>query len=162
MINSHAPRTAQVPAGLAEAARAGPPPGLLAGSQDFIACLPPGLENCVRIKNGARNGFRRFPQPGPWLRPDDRAHSVSASRSSLAAAILRLAELRSLSRISRTAPLSGFLAGEAGGAAAFGASGALQADQAGRTQADRRGIPAALGGQFNPIFWRLEIDTWFI
>src|SRR6478672_9126525 len=88
MINSHAPRTAQVPAGLAEAARAGPPPGLLAGSQDFIACLPPGLENCVRIKNGAHDGFRRFPQPGPWLRPDDRAHSVSAPRSSLAAAIL--------------------------------------------------------------------------
>ena len=38
----------------------------------------------------------------------------------------------------------------------------MQADQAGGVQADRRGIPAALGGQFNPTFWRLEIDTWFI
>ena len=85
MVNSHAPRTARAPPGLAEAAHAGPPPGLLAGSQDCIACLPPGLENCVRIKNGAPNGFRRFPQPSPWLWPDDRAHPVSASRSSLAA-----------------------------------------------------------------------------
>jgi hypothetical protein len=38
----------------------------------------------------------------------------------------------------------------------------LQADQAGGVQGDRRGIPVALVGKFNPSFWRLEIDTWFI
>ena len=86
-----------------------------------------------------------FRKAGQWLWPDDRAHPVSASRSSLAAAVLRLAGLRSVPRISRTAALSGVLAGKAGRAAAFGAGGALQADQAGGTQGDQRRIPTALG-----------------
>src|SRR5262245_28642638 len=90
------------------------------------------------------DGFGGFSQTGSWLRPDDRAHSISAARSSLAAAVLYLAELRSVPRISRAAPLSGLLAGEARGAAAFRARGTLQTDQAGGAQGDRWGIPAAL------------------
>jgi uncharacterized protein Usg len=46
------------------------------------------METLSPIRRG-RNGFRGFPQTSQWLWPDDRAHSVSASRSSLAAAVLR-------------------------------------------------------------------------
>src|SRR4030095_7555620 len=95
-----------------------------------------------------RNGFGGFSQTGSWLRPDDRAHFIPAPRSSLAAPVLSLAELRSVPRISRTAPLPGLLAGEARGPATFCARCALQTDQAGGDQSNRRGIPAALGRQF--------------
>src|SRR4030095_6776008 len=95
-----------------------------------------------------RDGFGGFSQTGSWLRPDDRAHFIPAPRSSLAAAVLYLAKLRSVPRISRTAPLPGLLAGEARGPRAFGARRALQADQARRAQSGGRRIPAALGRQF--------------
>src|SRR5262249_16320724 len=94
------------------------------------------------------DGFGGFSQTGFWLRPDHRAHSIPAARSSLASPVLYLAELRSVPRISRTAPLSGLLAGEARRPAAFRARYALQVDQAGGDQSNRRGIPAALGRQF--------------
>jgi hypothetical protein len=75
-----------------------------------------------------------------YRRPDHRWLLQSA------AAILRLAELRSVSRISRAAAISGFLDGEARGPAAFGARRALQADQASGAQSGGRRIPAALDG----------------
>src|SRR6185437_11557480 len=104
-----------------------------------------GAENGNSIHpDGGFDGVQGFRQAGQRLRPYHRAHPVSASRSSLAAAVLCLAGLRSVPRISRTAPLFGVLAREVGRPAAFGAGGTLQADQAGRTQGDRRRVPAAL------------------
>src|SRR5262245_63626848 len=54
----------------------------------------PETETWSPTRHGGRNGFRGFPQTSQWLWPDDRAHPVSPSRSSLAAAVLCLAELR--------------------------------------------------------------------
>src|SRR6185312_11752663 len=94
--------------------------------------------------DGGRDGFARFRQTGPGLWPDHRAYPVPASRPPMAAAILRVAGLRPVSEISRTAEISRVLAGKAGRAAALGAGRALQADQAGRAAHRERRIPAAL------------------
>src|SRR3989304_3864857 len=105
-----------------------------------------GTGNFVRL-NGGRDGFdgiERLSEAGRRLRAHDRAYPVSASRSSLAAAVLCVAGLRSLSAISRAATLPRLLAGKAGRAAAFGRGCALQADQAGGVEGDQRRVQAAL------------------
>src|ERR1700746_1584213 len=56
--------------------------------------------------------FRRLPETGAGLRADDGGNPLSVAGSSLAAADLRLAELRSVSEIPGTARLPGVLAGE--------------------------------------------------
>jgi hypothetical protein len=57
----------------------------------------PEMETCGPTKTEDWNGFdgfERFPQAGRRLRPDHRAHFVPATRLSVAAAVIRLAELR--------------------------------------------------------------------
>src|SRR5262245_21313322 len=105
------------------------------------------METLSPTRTEDENGFRGFPSTSHWLRPDDCAHPVSASRSSLVASVLRLAELRSLSRISRVAAFPHVLDGEARGATPFSARGALQTDQAGRAQGHRRRIQIALSSR---------------
>ena len=74
---------------------------------------------------------RRLPQAGRRFWPHNRTHPVSASRSSMAATVLRVAApARPVSEISRAATLSRVLAGEAGRPAALGPGRALQVDQA--------------------------------
>src|SRR5262245_14102285 len=107
----------------------------------------PEMETLSPTRTEDENGFRGFPKTSQWLWPDDCAHPVSASRSSLVASVLRLAELRSLSRISRVATFPDVLDGEARGAIAFSARGPLQADQAGRAQGHRRRIQIALSSR---------------
>src|SRR6266853_3487578 len=89
-------------------------------------------------------GFRGLSETGAGLRADDGANSVSDAGSSLAAADLRLAELRSVSEIPGVAGLPRVLAAEARGPALFGDGRALQADQAGGAACGRRRVPAAL------------------
>src|SRR6185436_16067661 len=90
--------------------------------------------------------FRGFPEAGAGLRADDGANSVSDAGSSLIAADLCLAELRSVSAISGAAGLSGFLAGKTRWPVVLGDGGALEADQAGRVARRRRRVQAALSG----------------
>src|SRR6266508_2071400 len=73
--------------------------------------------------------FRRFPEAGAGLRADDGANSVSDAGSSLAAADIRLAELRSVSEVSRAQGFPRLLAGRARGSAVLRHRGAFQADQ---------------------------------
>src|SRR5882757_10828228 len=129
----------------------------LASHFSHVSASPPGwLGRGHHVKCASTNGgwhglagwgcFRRFPETGAGLRADDGANSLSVAGSSLAAADLRLAELRSVSEISRAQGLFGVLAGEARWPLVFGHGGAFQADQAGR--AARRGwrVQAALSG----------------
>src|SRR5580704_5187674 len=98
----------------------------------------------MRSSNGGWHGlagwgcFRRFPEAGFGLRADDGADSVSDAGSSLAAADLRLAELRSVPEIPGTEGFPRLLAGEARRPAVLGYRGAFQADQARRTACHRR------------------------
>src|SRR5262249_358471 len=82
--------------------------------------------------------------PARRLRPHDRANSLSAARSSVLAADLRLAGLRPLPALSGAQPLPRLLARNLGRPLALGDRRALAADQAGRDQGNQRGIPAAL------------------
>src|SRR5215470_1541484 len=90
----------------------------------------------MRSFNGGWHGlagwscFRRLPETSAGLRSDDGADSLSDAGSSVAAADLRLAELRSVSEISGAAGFPRVLAGKARGPALFGPRRALQADQA--------------------------------
>src|SRR6478752_2834657 len=90
----------------------------------------------MRSSNGGWHGlaswgcFRGLPETGAGLRADDGANSLPDARSSLAAANLCLAELRSVSEISGTEGFSFLLAGEAGRTAVLGNGRALQTDQA--------------------------------
>src|SRR3954453_24215079 len=88
--------------------------------------------------------FRRFPEAGAGLRADDGANPVSDAGSSLVAADLCLAELRSVSEIPGAEGFPGVLGGKARGPAVFRDGGALQADQAGRTARGGRRVQAAL------------------
>src|SRR5258705_8433610 len=104
----------------------------------------------MRSSNGGWHGlagwcFRGFPETGAGLRADDGANSVSDAGSSLAAANLRLAELRSVSEFPGVEGLSFVLASEARRAAVCRHRRAFQADQACRTARRRRRVPAALG-----------------
>src|SRR5215831_19464633 len=93
----------------------------------------------MRSLNGGGHGFagwrcfRQLPETGVGLRTDDGRDSLSDAGSSLAAADLRLAELRSVSEISGAAGFSHVLAGEARRPLVQGDGGTLEADQAGRT-----------------------------
>src|SRR5882724_11606078 len=89
-------------------------------------------------------GFERLQTTTGWLRADHRANPVPSPRPPMAAADLRLAELRSVPEISRVAALPGLLGREARRAAALGDGRPLPADQAGRAQGDRRRVQAEL------------------
>src|SRR5229473_1201946 len=90
--------------------------------------------------------IQRFSTPARRLRSDDGANPLPASRSSLLAANLRLAGLRSLPAISGAQPLSGVLAREARGTALFGDGRPFAPDQARRNPGGERRVPAALIG----------------
>src|SRR6516165_18425 len=91
----------------------------------------------MRSRNGGCNGFagcgcfRRLPETGAGLRADDGGDPLSDAGSSLTAADLCLAELRSVSEISGAAGLPLLLANEARGPLVQGDGGAFEADQAG-------------------------------
>src|SRR5580704_19745996 len=88
--------------------------------------------------------FRRLPETGAGIWADDGRDPLSTAGSSLAAADLCLAELRSIPSISGAAGLPAVLAGEAGRPALFGPRRPFQADQARGTARRRRRVPAAL------------------
>src|SRR5258707_14713887 len=125
-----------------------------------VSASPPGWLRlaAAQVKCASCNGgwhgvagwgcFRRFPEAGAGLRADDGGNSLSAAGSSLVAADLRLAELRSVSEIPGAERLSGVLAGKARWPALFGHRGAFQADQAGRTARRGRRVQAALSPGF--------------
>src|ERR1044072_173818 len=92
--------------------------------------------------------FQRVQETDGRLRADNRPDPVPDARSSVAAANVRLAELRPVPEISRAATVSRLLDREARGAAAFGAGRALPVDQAGRVESDRRRVSAELNGSF--------------
>src|SRR5216684_503686 len=103
----------------------------------------------MRSSNGGWHGlagwgFRGFPETGAGLWADDGANSVSHAGSSLAAANLRLAKLRSVSEFSGAEGFSLLLAAKARRPAVRRHGCAFQADQARRTARRRRRIPAAL------------------
>src|SRR5258708_22712 len=109
-----------------------------------VSASPPGWLRlaAAQVKCASCNGgwhglagwwcFRRFPETGAGLRADAGANALSVAGSSLAVTNLCLAELRSVSEISRAERLPGLLAGKARRPALFRHGGALQADQAGR------------------------------
>src|SRR5262245_31437694 len=103
----------------------------------------------MRSLNGGWHGlagwgcFRRLPETSAGLRSDDGADSVSDAGSSVAAANIRLAELRSVSEISGAAGFPRVLAGKARRAAVLGHGSAFAADQAGRVARGERRVPAA-------------------
>src|SRR6476646_10914982 len=122
-----------------------------------VSASPPGwLGWATQVKCASCNGgwhgvagwgcFRRFPEAGAGLRADDGGNPLPDAGSSLAAADLRLAELRSVSEIPRAERLPGLLAGKARRPALFRHRGAFQADQAGRTARRGRRLQAALSG----------------
>src|SRR6266702_191576 len=90
----------------------------------------------VRSSNGGWHGlagwscFRGLPEAGAGLRADDGADSVSDAGSSLIAADLCLAELRSVSEIPSVAGLPVLLAAKARRAVVLGHGRPFQADQA--------------------------------
>src|SRR6267378_523799 len=103
----------------------------------------------MRSSNGGKHGlagwgFRGLPEAGAGLRADDGANSLSHAGSSLVAANLCLAELRSVSQISGAEGFPQLLGKVAGGTVVLGDGRSLQADQARRTARRRRRVPAAL------------------
>src|SRR5262249_16113382 len=88
--------------------------------------------------------FRRFPEAVAGIWADDGKDPLSDAGSSLAAADLCLAELRSLSEISGADGFPGVLVGEARRSAVLGDGRAFQSDQAGRASRGRRSVPAEL------------------
>src|ERR1700675_987153 len=103
----------------------------------------------MRSSNGGWHGlagwgFRGFPEAGVGLWADDGADPVSDAGSSLVAANLRLAELRSVSQISGAEGFPQLLGKVAGGTVVLRDGRSLQADQARRIARRRRRVPAAL------------------
>src|SRR4029078_13534157 len=101
----------------------------------------------MRSSNGGGDGlagwgFRGFSETGAGLRADDGANSLPHAGSSLAAANLRLAELRSVSEISGAAGLPGVLGKIAGWPAVLRHRGAFEVDQACGAPRRRRRVPA--------------------
>src|ERR1700722_9333068 len=88
--------------------------------------------------------FRRLPATGAGLWADDGGNSLSDAGSSIAAANLRLAELRSVSEIPGAAGFPRLLGAETRGTASFGPRRAFQTDQDRRTARRRRRVPVAL------------------
>src|SRR5262245_44166913 len=100
----------------------------------------------MEVKHGLAGWgcFRRLPETSAGLRSDDGADSLSDAGSPVAAADLRLAELRSVSEIPRAAGFPRVLAGKARGTAVLRHGSAFAADQAGRAAGGEWGFPAAL------------------
>src|SRR3954468_8994871 len=103
----------------------------------------------MRSSNGGWHGlagwgFRGFSETGAGLRADDGANSLPHAGSSLAAADLCLAELRSVSEIPGAARFPGLLGEIARWSAVLRHGGTLQADQAGGAPHRRRRVPPAL------------------
>src|ERR1700721_3424603 len=103
----------------------------------------------MRSSNGgwhglAGRGFPGLPETSVWFRADDGANSLSHAGSSLIAANLCLAELRSVPEISGAEGFSLFLGERAGWTICARDGGPFQADQARRTARRRRRVPAAL------------------
>src|SRR4030088_2075545 len=103
----------------------------------------------MRSSNGGWHGlagwgFRGFPETGSGLWADDGANSVPHAGSSLTAANIRLAELRSVSELSGAEGFPLVLAAEARGTAVRRHRRAFQADPAPRTARRRRRLSAAL------------------
>src|ERR1035438_2123257 len=103
----------------------------------------------MRSSNGGWHGlagwgFRRLPETGAGLWADDGGNSLPDARSSLTAADIRLAELRSVSELPRAEGFSQFLAGETRRTALRRHRRPLQADQARRAARRRWRVPAAL------------------
>src|ERR1700721_264661 len=106
----------------------------------------------MRSSNGgwhglAGRGFPGLPETSVWFRADDGANSLSHAGSSLIAANLCLAELRSVPEISGAEGFSLFLGERAGWTIVLRDGGPFQADQARRTARRRRRVPAALTPQ---------------
>src|ERR1700733_4951513 len=129
----------------------------LASHFSHVSASPPGGPGRrplrkMRSSNGGWHGlagwggFRRFPETGAGLWADDGANSISYAGSSLAAANLRLAKLRSVSEFSGAEGLPLVLAAKARGTPVRGHRRPFQADQAGRASRHRRRVPAALSG----------------
>src|SRR6478609_10978884 len=103
----------------------------------------------MRSSNGGWHGlagwgFRGFPETGSGLRTDDGANSLSHAGSSLAAADICLAELRSVPELPGAEGFPLVLAAETGGTAVRRHRCAFQADQARRTARRGRCLPVAL------------------
>src|ERR1700722_8739678 len=104
-------------------------------------------------------GFRGLSEAGAGLRADDGANSLSHAGSSLVAADLRLAELRSVSEFSGAEGFSRLLAAKARRTAVRRHGRAVQADPAGRTARRRWRVPVALSSvgwvsrRRNPPSW---------
>src|SRR5882724_10870306 len=103
----------------------------------------------MRSSNGGKHGlagwgFRGFPEAGAGLWADDGANSLSHAGSSLVAANLCLAELRSVSQISGAEGFPQLLGKVAGRTVVLRDGRSLQADQARRTARRRWRVPAAL------------------
>ncbi len=92
----------------------------------------------------SRSCLRGLQEAARRLWPDNGRNPVPSSRSPLAAAILRLAELRPVSELSGAEGLSRLLAGQAGRPAGRRHRRAFKAGEARRAESDRRGVPAAL------------------
>src|ERR1700688_4132500 len=132
--------------------------GYRASHFSHVSASPPGLPvgghhvECASCNGGwhglAGWGFRGFSETGAWVRADDGGNSLSDARSSLAAANIRLAKLRSVPEFSGVEGFSVLLAAEARRPAIRRHRGALQADQACRAARRRRRIPAALIGSY--------------
>src|SRR3954471_9554242 len=104
----------------------------------------------MRSSNGGWHGlagwgFRGLPETGAGLRADDGGNPVSDAGSSLAAANLRLAKLRSVSEFSGAEGFPLVLAAKARRPALCRHCCPFQADQTSRTARGRRRVPAALG-----------------
>src|ERR1700744_4182952 len=103
-----------------------------------------------RRGNGGWHGFsdwdciRGFSETSDGIRADNGTDPLSHAGSSLAAADLCLAELRSVSEIPGAAEFPRLLAGEARRATVLGHRGAFEAYQAGRASRHRRRLPDAL------------------
>src|SRR3984957_5692523 len=92
--------------------------------------------------------FRRLPATGAGLWADDGGNSLPDAGSSIAAANLRLAELRSVSEIPGAAGFPRLLGAETRATASFGPRRAFQTDQARRAARRQRRVPVALGNLF--------------
>src|SRR5581483_7459681 len=114
---------------------------------DFCTCLSgPVAKQSGCLNGGFENGLEGLPTSVERLRVDHRADSLPSPRPPVAAANLRLAELRSVSEFPGVAALSRLLDRENRGTSTFGDSRALAADQTGRATVGERRVSAALKG----------------
>src|ERR1700736_1803599 len=109
-----------------------------------------GHQRKMRSSNGGWHGlagwgFRGFPETSAGLRADDGRNPLPDARSSLAAANIRLAKLRSVSEFPGAEGFSLLLAVKARRPALCRHHRPFQADQTRRAPCRRRRLPAALG-----------------